>query len=315
MGRHRGTVLGALVAVGIFPPLSGTAFAQAWLPPKGEAILTLGWSYNWAPYHLDYLGNISSPGDMLFHIVISDLTYGVTDRFAVGANLPFVVSKYGGNTPHAPRPGAQPYDDGTWNRTFTDFRTEVRFRATNGPLAVTPMAAVVVPSHLYEYIGHSAPGRKLREGQFGVNVGRTLDPILSRAYFQARYVYVVTQKVAGIRPNRSELSADLGYFVTNSFTASAFGGYTRTHNGWRAPIDVPPSTSPNFQYHDQLRKGESVRLGGGLSYALTGSISVGVIGFKTLWGRSDFNMTGVALSVSYGFSPAQIMKRRKGPKA
>lgn len=62
------------------------------------------------------------------------------------------------------------------------------------------------------------------------------------------------------------------------------------------------------------RKSEYFRLGGGLSYALTGSINVGVSGFATLRSGSEVNMSGVSLSVSYGFSPSQIIKRHKGPK-
>jgi hypothetical protein len=34
--------------------------------------------------------------------------------------------------------------------------------------------------------------------------------------------------------------------------------------------------------------------------------------YATLWARSDVNMSGIALSVTYGFSPAQVIKRNKG---
>lgn len=96
MRNSRGIVLGALVVTGLLLTMSGTASAQAWVPPKGEATLSLGWGFNWADHHLDYLGNLESPGDMLFHAALSDLSYGVTDRLAVGVNLSFVESKYGG---------------------------------------------------------------------------------------------------------------------------------------------------------------------------------------------------------------------------
>ena len=87
------------------------------------------------------------------------------------------------------------------------------------------------------------------------------------------------------------------------------------YSGWRATIDFPPPTSPNFQYHDQLRSAETFRLGGGVSYAVTGSIDLGVSGFFTRWAKSDTNMSGVSLSVSYGFSPSQMIKRKKGSPA
>ena len=319
MGNSRGIVFGALICTGSLMAMPGAASAQAWVPPKGEATLSLGWGFNWADHHLSYAGAIESPGDMLFHSALADLSYGVTDRLAVSVNLPYVVSKYGGKTPHKARlalgPDAPLYDDGTWHKTFQDFRAEVRFRATSGTLAITPIIALVVPSHFYEYLAHSAPGRGLTEGQFGVSVGRVLDPILPKAYVQTRYVYAVPEKVLGISANRSQVSVDLGYFVTGSLTASVFGGFSKTHDGWRATIDFPPNTNPDWESHDQLRKAETIRLGGGLSYALTGSINVGVSGFATLRSRSDVNMSGVSLSVSYGFSPSQIIKRHRGAKA
>ena len=318
MRKPRGIGFSALLCIGLFLAMSGTASAQAWVPPKGEATLSLGWGYNWADHHLTYTGAIVDPGDMLFHSALADLSYGVTNRLAVGVNLPFVVSRYGGTRPHKARlaapPGAPLQDDGTWNGTFQDFRAEVRFRATTGSLAITPIVALVVPSHFYEYLAHSAPGRGLTEGQFGVAVGRILDPILPKAYAQARYVYAVPEKVLGISHNRSDVSAELGYFVTGSLTASVFGGLTKTYGGWRAIIDFPPPTNPDWESHDQLRRAEYARIGGGLSYAVTGSILVGVSGFATLRARSDVNMSGVSVIVSYGFSPSQIIKRHKGPK-
>ena len=318
MRNSRGVVFSALVCIGCLVAMTGTASAQAWVPPKGEATLSLGWGFSWADHHTSYTGAIQTPGDMLFHSALADLSYGVTNRLAVGVSLPFVVSRYGGQTPHKARlaapPGAPLYDDGTWNGTFQDFRAEVRFRATSGSLAITPIVALVVPSHFYEYLAHSAPGRGLTEGQFGVSVGRVLDPLLSKAYAQARYVYAVPEKVLGISHNRSDVSVDLGYFVTDALTASVSGGLTKTHGGWRSLIDFPPQTNPDWESHDRLRKAEYVRLGGGLSYALSGSVDVGVSGFATLRSRSDVNMSGVSLSVSYGFSPSQIIKRGRGSK-
>jgi hypothetical protein len=312
MRGSRARVFGPLVLVGLILAAAGTASAQAWLPPKGEAAFSLGWSRTWADHHLDYLGNTLAPGDMIWHNAIADLGYGVTDRLAVRLNIPYVVSKYVGTRPHPARPGKPPLDTGSWNSTFQDFRAEVRFRATTGSLAVTPVVALVVPSHWYESSGHSAFGRNLVEGQFGINVGRLLDPLLPDAYLQARYVYAVPEKCLGISHNRSNVAFDLGYFVTGSLTVSVLGAWAKTHGGWRAIVDFPPATSPNFWYHDQLTKTEYFRLGGGASYALTGSIDVGLNGYATVSGRSDVNMSGISLSFTYGFSPAQVIKRNKG---
>jgi hypothetical protein len=311
MRVSRASVFGAFLFALLMLAAAPTVSAQAWLPPKGEAAFSLGWSHTWADHHIDYTGANLAPGDMDWHNAVSDLSYGITDRFAARVNIPFVTSKYVGDRPHPARPGHPPIDTGSWNSAFTDFRAELRFKATTGSLAVTPLVAIVVPSHWYESMGHSSFGNNSVEGQLGVNVGRVLDPLLPNAYLQARYVYAIPEAWAGIRPTRSNVVFDLGYFVTGSLTVSVLGAYTKTHAGWRAVVDFPPATNPDFYNHDRLTRHDYFRFGGGASYALTGSIDVGVNYYATLWARSDINMSGIALSVTYGFSPAQVIKRNK----
>src|SRR5262245_15801647 len=156
-------VLETLLVVVLTHSAAATASAQAWLPPKGEAALSLGWMHSWADHHLAYTGASLGPGDMDWHNAVSDLGYGITDRVAVRVNIPFVTSRYIGDRPHIPRPGKPAIDDGAWHSTFTDFRAEVRFKATSGSLALTPVVALAAPSHWYESHGHSASGKNALE--------------------------------------------------------------------------------------------------------------------------------------------------------
>jgi hypothetical protein len=294
---------------------AANATAQAWVPPKGEASLSLGYAYVSASTHLDYRGNPVSPGDMMWHNAVSELGYGITNRLAARVSLPFVISKYHGQFPHRILPGRENLDDGSWHETFQDFLIETRFRATTGSLAITPSAGLIVPSHDYEYYGHGAAGRKLVEAQFAVAAGRLLDPILPSAYAQVRYMFAVPEKVLGISHNRSQLSFDVGYLLGPAFTVRMLGQWQRTHGGWKQPIDFPAPTSPSFQVHDQLSRSDYLRLGGGMSYSLTGSIDVNVFGYGTTSARSDVNMRGFGLSFTYSASPSQLIKksRRQAP--
>lgn len=292
---------------------AGQASAQAWLPPKGEASLTLGFSRNSADHHIDYLGQAVGPGLMEWNQGIWDLGYGITDRLAVRVGVPFVASRYSGANPHPALPGKPRYDDGTWHSAFQDLRAEVRFKATTGSLAVTPLVALVVPTSGYAQLAHSALGRHLVEGQVGVNAGRLLDPVLPNAYLQARYTYTFVERVLGTMHDRSNIAFDLGYFVTPSLTVGMIGAWQKSHGGWRAIIDFPPPTDPKFVYHDQLQRTDYLRLGGAASYSLTGSIDIGVSAFTTVSARSDVAMSGFSLGFTYSFSPSQILKK-KGPK-
>ena len=173
-----------------------------------------------------------------------------------------------------------------------------------------------MPSHYYEYYGHAAAGRKLVEGQFAVAAGRLLDPILPSAYAQVRYMFAVPEKVLGISHNRSQLPFDVGYLLgpTSAFTVRVLGTLQKTHGGWDEPIDWPARTSPRYQVHDQLSRKDYFRLGGGMSYSLTGSLDVNVFGYGTVAAKNDVNMRGFGLSLSYSASPAQLIKKNRGQK-
>jgi|RhiMetdeSRZDD1v2_1073273.scaffolds.fasta_scaffold86104_4 hypothetical protein len=297
-----------------------TVQAQAWLPPRGEVALTLGYSRAFADQHIDWLGHVVSLpyqgnalglGTMTWNSADSDLSYGITDRVAVRMSLPFVASRYVGAFPHTGLPGHRNIDDGSWHGTFQDLNAEVRFKATRGALVVTPLLGVSVPTHSYEYFGHAAAGRDLTEGRIGVNVGRLLGPALPNAYAQVRYTFAVPEKALGISHDRSNLFFDVGYFVTPALTVSVVGDWQKTHGGWRVPIDFPMDA--NIVYHDQLARSDYFRLGGTASYALTGSIDVSVNAYASPYVRSEVNMAGFGVNVTYSFSPSQIAKRSKTP--
>ena len=70
----------------------------------------------------------------------------------------------------------------------------------------------------------AAVGTDLWELQMGVNAGKHLDPLLPKAYVQMRYSYAIVQKELGIRPNRSRIETQVGYFLTRRLSAQAIAG-------------------------------------------------------------------------------------------
>lgn len=305
-------------ALGLVVSGARSAQAQAWLPPKGELSVSIGLASSFANQHLDDHGNrLTLPsgagwGSMRWNDADSDLGYGITDRLAVRVGLPFVVSRYQGQAGHPPLVGHRNEDDGRWYGTFGDFQAEVRFKATQGSLVVTPLLAFSAPSHSYEYYAHATAGVGLAKGVVGMNVGRLLDPLLPNAYMQARYTFTVPEKVLGISHNQSNVYFDGGYFVTSALTVSVISEWQKAHGGWRT-VDVPPPTDPNFLYHDQLLRSNHLRLGGAVSYALTGSLEIGLSGYGTVYGHSDMNVAGFTLSMTYNVSPSQVIKKKKTP--
>ncbi len=298
------------------------ARAQAWLPPKGEAWLSLGYGNSFSTKHYlglaDPDGNVENDaGHTRMQTVGLQLGYGITDRLAMSVGIPFVSGKYMGTRPHVLNGVIATADDGGYHGTFQDYQIRVAYRLFNGPLAVSPFAAAVIPSHSYTYYSHAAPGRDLREFHLGFSGGALLDRILAGSYVQATYAYAFVERVevADVSLNRSDFAVELGYFLTPSLAARAVGDGYYTHGGlvFRTPGNLPPEL---LLHHDQIGKVSAVHVGGGLSYALTGSTEVSATYRLSVYGRGGHKLDhGLTLGATWSFSPEQIVRRMLPPKS
>lgn len=294
--------------------VSATAFAQAWLPPKGEASFSFSYGNSFVKKHYFQTDEFEG-GHIRSNTVLIDVGYGITERLAVNIGIPYVSSKYYGPLPHT-----LAIDDGTYHGTFQDYRIDLRYQALKAPFVATPFVAAIIPSHNYTFFAHSAAGRDLHEYLLGINLGRRLDPILSDGYVQARYSYAFVERVLGIRHDRSNVDLELGYFVTPSLGVRALGLWQYTHGGFEIPIDIEPFDpgNPRFFHHDQLSRDNFLNIGGGLSYALTGSVDVFASYIKTVSGRNGHKIQqGLTVGASWSFSPTQVVRRyfpKKSPK-
>ena len=302
-----GLLVGSWLALG----LAGPALAQAWLPPGGEATFSFGYEYTYVHDHLSAAGQPLSRGDIYDHTLAGYLGYGIRDRWAFSIGLPYVASRYEAPLFGPGKPHQLPIDDGTYHPTFQDFHFELRFMAARGSFVATPFAGYVLPSHDYTYFAHSAVGRDLHELQVGRYLGRRLDPILPDAYAQVRCGFsYVEQVVPGIRPNRSDLDFEVGYFVTPRLTLRLFGAAQWTHGGINVlgPNIVVPAQI--FPRHDQIGAVDNFNGGTGAAFAVSGSIDAAANVFQTLSGKNGHAVKlGVGASVTLGFSPRRVIRQ------
>lgn len=296
----------------------------AWLPPKGEAWLSLGYGNVFVTKH--YLGTVANPGDNvetdIGHVrgqtVAIEVGYAITDRLAVSAAIPLIVNKYDGTRPHYPVRGAASgftLDDGRYHTTFQDYAFAARYQLFNAAIAVAPFVAAVIPSHDYYTLSHSAAGRNLNEYLLGVSVGGRLDRLVAGSYFQVGYSYAFVERVAGIQHDRSNVGLELGYFLTPSLAARLIGTGYYTHGGlvFRSGREIAPEI---WTYHDLVDHSSAINLGAGLSYALTGSTEVYVSYLRTVQGRGGHKIDqGLSFGVSWSFSPQQIVRQFFPPKS
>jgi hypothetical protein len=170
---------------------------------------------------------------------------------------------------------------------------------------LTPFFRTISPSHSYEYFAHSAVGRGLHEYQTGINLGRRLNPVLPKAYIQARYSYAFVERILGIAPNRSNVEGQLGYIVKPRLTLLGSVQWMYTHNGVDLAFGVPNAglTAEQFQHHDQIAKASLVDLGGGLGYSVSPSWQVFTSFARSVTGQNGHlhgAVTTVGISRSFG---------------
>ena len=305
------TLFGRAVIIAGLLAAAAPVFAQAWLPPKGEASVFFGYQFLYSREHLLEDGSrLAIRGQVRTSTLTADLGYAVSDRVSLRVGLPYVIGRYSGDRGHPTY-----IDDKSYHGNFQDFRFEARFNAVRAPLVVTPFAGVVWPSHDYEFFGHAAPGRRLREGLVGVNLARRLDPVLPNAYVHARYAHSFVQRVLGIHHDRSDVDLELGYFATPTLTLRTFGAWEFPHGGIQDPSQIlaPPrgtGTPEIFIHHDQITAEGHFNLGFGTAYAATRNVDVFLSAIRTLSGKNAHAIdVAVLAGVAVSFSPAQMFRK------
>lgn len=282
---------------------AATVQAQAFVPARGDAFASIMFTNmfvenHFLPAHRVDVGHIDS------NIALFDVTYGLTDRIAVTAGIPLVVSRYRGAFPHQPTNPDAPDNTG-WNGTFSDFRFNVRYNVLRGPVTITPYVGSIVPSHGYQFIAHSAPGKHLRELQFGVAAAGLLDRALPGVFVQGRYGFAVVERALGFRPNHSSADVEVGYFVSPRLRVYGMTSGRYSHDGIDLPVPaiarvvLPPE---QFAQHDQIVREHYVNLSAGASFSLTDSVDLFGAFMKQLTGRNTHEVSrAVSVGISWAF--------------
>jgi hypothetical protein len=244
-----------------------------------------------------YLPNVAyDRGHIDANTVLFDVTYGVTDRMAVTAGLPMVMSRYRGNFPH--RPIA--LDDGNWHTSAQDFRMSVRYNIVQGPVYVTPFAGTELPANDYPYFAHAAPGRQLKEGLAGVSVERLFAEL--GLVVQGQYAINISQGALDYARRYSTASFESAYFVTPSFRVIGTTSGRIGHTGIDLPVNGALLTPDQFLHHDQISRESFLNVGGGAALSLSDSTDLFFGYTRTLTGRNTHATDrGVSLGLSWSF--------------
>ncbi len=237
------------------------ASAQAWLPARGEGAVSMLYQNTLVKDHVTADGTRLDVGHIESNGALVDLTYGITDKWTVSANVPWLEAKYMGAYPH---PGSA-IDNGQYHGGAQDLRVDVRYGLRKGRTAIAPFVGVIVPTHDYPFYGHASTGRDLRELQIGAFTGHAFD---TGMFVQGRYSYGFVQRELGIHHDRSNIDLELGYFLTPRLRALGMMSGQITHGGLDLYVGWIGLTPAQFLRHDQLSRSNVLDVGGGLQLSV-----------------------------------------------
>lgn len=284
-------------------------WGQAWVAPRGETTIALTFQ------RTEFQGHFTSDGSRIPHggshsrSLALSIEHSLTDKLAVSASVPYVASENGLD----PQPvlGRSGIDDGNYHSTWQDFRLGARYNVLDGPVVVTPMLQLRIPTHSYPTIGEAAVGPGLRELQMGIDAGHLFGD--QSFYVNAEYAYTIVQKFKGVSMNRSNADADLGYFVSPALTVRAVVNWQNTYGGLTTDqifsAAGPPFRNPTLPDalwlgHDRLLRDDYWRAGLGATYSVTPAIGASFTFVKLLRGsNSHFGyLYAVGVSRTFGRS-------------
>jgi len=285
------------------------AGAQAWVSPQGEGYVGLGYLYSWANWHFNAEGKPADVGSMFSSTIYLSGGYAPIEHLGIWGGLSYVWARWDRNGQTALGPHG-PHDDESWHGALQDARFEARYNLLEEPLLVTPLLGIVFPTTDYVTAGHAATGKHLVEAPVGLYVGRKLDPLLDRGWAQVRYAYSFVENIKDhdtgdvLNLNRSNLDAEIGYYLSTSFSVRVLGAFQWTYGGF--DVGIYPLSDADFEDHDRRVRANFQKLGLGTTYS-KGAFDFSLLGSLTLGGENYVRVYTVAATVTWNFgrTPAE----------
>lgn len=290
--------------------LTATTHAQVAVPDKGHGSFTTDYQEVLVEERTDNLGNKEALGKVNYRTVHLNLDYGIVDRWAVSASIPF-GSNRGTGTDHDPRIFPDPHgqhliDDGRYHAGWKDWNVGVRYQWLTAPVLVTPYLKYGFPSHDYQYYGESALGLHQTELQFGVDAGSRFPRPWQNLYVTGELSYSWMQNKGVRRVNHSTLGIDLGYYFSPKFSARAGLVHRWTYNGVDFPAGLfNPDGSLIFDvlfHHDTIRNIAYTEAHLDFDYHINDRYTLSVEGGRTLQGdNANLIKSAMSLGISRSF--------------
>jgi len=293
------------------------ARAQPWVPPQGEGTVEVTYQNYYVVGHYDVKGNRNVNGATHARAMVTDVDVGLTDKWGLTVSLPFIGTKYTGPNEYfvggiETHPG--PQDDRQYHATFQDVRIEARRLWWAGPLAIAPLAAVILPTHDYETHGEAVAGRHRKELQVGATAGADLNRILPRTYAYGRYSLNSAERLHGFPSVTSTINVEGGVDASSWLGITGLATWQMRHKG----PTIPELAHDDWGGHDRFIVSSYFNLGGGVALFLTRNTELHAQWIATVSGKSGAHqarMLSVGTTWSFGapmggFGGSPVTKER-----
>jgi hypothetical protein len=262
--------------------LPASAAAQAFTPPPRVGSVTVAWQWVDNTGHILTDGTFLPIGQSVTTSLLAEVDYGVTERFAATASVPFIFARYTGGLP--PFSGLERDSCRCWHESFQDFSIAGRYRFGDEFWALTPQVRYIQPTHDYPYHGEAVVGPNLQQLVMGISAAWRLAHVLPKAGLQGGYSFTLAEPaVEGIRPNRSNVAASLGYALTRSLYVQGGALFQKNHGGLTI-FDMAGAPPEQNAQADRLLKMRFWHVTGGVSYS-TRFADLFVAIEPYIWGR------------------------------
>ena len=286
-----------------------TSWAQVWVPGKGHGQIWVNFQQIKVSQRANSSGVTEEFGDITDRGLYLNLDYGLTDRWAVTAVLPYGSNRYQGNRPHDPRiffpnlHGQRLIDDGNFHGGWADWAVGLRYQWPTKWLLVTPFISYSQPSHDYVFFAHSQLGTHQWRLQVGASVTRPIAPPWQNLYWQARYAYSYMEPKYNRRVNHAVLALELGYRINPSLSAHLQVEQQWSYNGLDGPQgfrNADGSLNRDlFLYHEALAGVENAKASVGVGYQLNNHYVLFADYGKTL---REKNTDRIDSAINFGIS-------------
>jgi len=309
-----------VLALGLFAGATHSSLhAQAWIPPKGEGSLNVGFAmasmgdhlFSSSIYGVGYTERSQDLGDSNSRSATLGFSLGVLDRFAVSADIAYVSARYQGAEPEGPA------DDGTWNNSIQDLRGFFRYQAyRSSAFVVTPLVGFVLPLANYDTTAHSSVGTHKWEIPVGVSLGAPFGKTRPLAYLVATGAYSFVEELHDISTNKTNATLEIGGFPHPSVTLRAYGAWQNTHGGidWAEIQD-----DAMFMDHDAAADADYWGAGLGIAWSINRSFDLFAGYSKVLAGSNVTQLSAFNIGMSWNFGKGLTDRRkigaREGPSA